>query len=640
MDGKSLDVAEDKKKQLKQLFPEVFTEDHIDFEKLKLAMGEDALAGTERYELTWPGKYEAFKEIQKQTTATLIPDREGSVNFDNSENIFIEGENLEVLRVLQKSYYGKIKMIYIDPPYNTGNDHFVYPDDYAERLDEYQKRAGIKNDEGFLNKQDLWKKNTKENGQFHSVWLSMMYPRLYLARNLLREDGVIFVSIDDTECANLRILMDSVFGAENFIVNIVWQKKQSPQNDATYFSSMHDYILVYAKQAKTQKNDPQGWERNLFARSDKQKSRYQNIDDDSRGAWASVDCTSNKTSEQRPNLYYPVVNPITKEEVWPSRQRVWRYEKNKFEKLISENRIWWGEDGSNFPRQKRFLLEVQDGIVPASWWPREFAGDNQGAKREIRNIFSGEDVDFDTPKPTKLLERILQVSTNAKDEDIVLDFFSGSASFAHAVLELNKKDQGNRKFICIQLPEKIDIESSTYKSGYATIADIAKSRITRAISALAKQHDLNPEFFRTTNNSNLGFKSFRLSHSNFKTWRPDIEGEDAVLSQLDAFQDRLEDSSSIEPLIYEILLKSGIPLTVGIEAHTVTHEGKESSFHVIEDARLVLALESFNSSLIEQVKKIAPQTVVTLDSLFEGDDAFMTNTHLQLQEVGIDFKVI
>lgn len=634
LDPNSLDLTKDKKRQLKQLFPEVFSEDQIDFEKLKLILGEDAAAGSERYELSWAGKYEAFKEIQKQTTATLIPDREGSVNFDTSENIFIEGENLEVLRVLQKSYYAKIKMIYIDPPYNTGNDHFVYPDDFAERLEGYQKRAGIKDEEGFLNKQDLWKKNTKENGQFHSVWLSMMYPRLYLARNLLREDGLIFVSIDDTEVANLRLLMDTIFGEENFIAQITWEKRYTRSNDAKLMASVIDYLLLYRKSAEVSiLREP---------RTEKANSIYTNPDNDPRGLWTSVSYVSQRTKAQRPNLSYIVKNPHTGEEI-EHPTNAWKYSPEQYNKHVEEDRLFWGATGGHkYPRLKKFLSEMTDGLVPINLWHYKVSGTIDEGTKEVDDLV-GKSI-FDYPKPIKVLQRMMNMATEKDNQDIILDFFSGSGSLGHAVLDANFRDGGNRKFILVQMPEAIEENSQASKAGYRTIADIAKARIQKVIERIQSEVDKNkkePELFKNEDQSqDLGFKSFRLAHSNFKTWRPDTTGKEALMQQLDVFQDSLKGTTGQEALVYELLLKTRRSLTAKVESQSVEYEGEETPYYLVEDGQLLFALDAINASLIQEILSIKPKAVIVLDSLFKGDDALMTNTHLQLKEADIDFKVI
>ena len=665
MDGKSLDIAEDKKQQLKQLFPEVFSEDQIDFEKLKLALGEDSLAGAERYELNWPGKYEAFKEIQKQTTATLIPDREGSVNFDTSENIFIEGENLEVLRVLQKSYYGKIKMIYIDPPYNTGNDHFVYPDDFAERREEYEKRSGIKDENGFLNKQDLWKKNTKENGQFHSVWLSMMYPRLYLARNLLREDGIIFISIDDTEEPNLRLVLDSIYGSENYLGSLVIDRNR--KNDARFFSIGHEYMLVYAKNKQLiidrdiwLREPKEGIDqaRSLFRKLVKKHSEnWDNIQEEWRSFFREIPKSSPvkklgryaKVGPRGPyrddgNISWPGGSGPKYEVLHPETGKPckvpdggWRYSKpERFWEEVNAGRVVFGPDETTLPRQIRYLFD-SDGQVMQS----VFYSYAQTATMDFIELMGARV--FDNPKYWKDIARMIRYTT--ADSDIILDFFSGSGTTAHAVLNLNAEEGTSRRFICVQMPEEVPEGSDAQKEGYSTIADIAKDRIRKVMEVIEQTNSKDPgspELFQehSKQDDNLGFKSFRLSYSNFKTWQSDIEGKDAILDQLDAFQDRLKEQDSEGLLVYELLLKSGLPLTAKIETRTGIHEEEEFQYNLVEDGVMLLALSAFNSTLISEIIKIAPQTVVTLDSLFEGDDAFMTNTHLQLQEVGIDFKVI
>ncbi|MGH2568571.1 MAG: site-specific DNA-methyltransferase, partial [Bacteroidota bacterium] len=324
MQGTSLNTPEEQLKKLQQLFPEAFSEDKIDWEKLKLTLGDDLTIADERYVLNWAGKSDAFRAIQTPTTATLKPQREQSVDFDTTQNIFIEGENLEVLKALQKSYYNKVKMIYIDPPYNTGNDSFIYPDKFSESKEEYLKRIGDKDEAGYLTKEGFFRKNSKESGRFHSNWLSMMYPRLFLARNLMRDGGVIFVSIDDNEVHNLRLMMNEIFGEENFAAELVWQKRVSPANDAKWYSGDHEYLVVYAK-SKDQ------WHPNRTKRSEKHDQYYKNPDNDPRGPWNSAAYTCNKSRWERPNLYYPIVNPNTGMEIWPDENAVWAYSKDMHE---------------------------------------------------------------------------------------------------------------------------------------------------------------------------------------------------------------------------------------------------------------------------------------------------------------------
>lgn len=620
MDGKSLNITEDKLAQLKQLFPEVFAEDKVDFDKLKLILGEETLAKEERYELNWAGKYDAFKEIQKQTTATLIPDPENSIDFDTSENIFIEGENLEALRVLQKSYYGKIKMIYIDPPYNTGNDSFVYPDDYTERRSEYEERTGIKDEDGFLNKQDLWKKNTKENGQFHSVWLSMMYPRLFLARNLMREDGVIFVSIDDNEVSNLKLLMDMVFGEENFIASIVWERSFSPINLKKHFSESHDYIICYAR-------DINQLRCNGLKRSKEANSRYTNPDNDYRGLWTSSDMTVGPVIASK---VYEIITPSGKK-IKPTNGRCWLFDKNKFQEMVKDNRIWFGKSGENVPRVKKFLSEVKQGITPMTLWKYTEVGHSQEAAQQLKKLFGGKDL-FDYPKSVPLIQRMLELYT--QDNDIILDFFGGSGTTPHAVLKLNQEDKGNRKFICVQMPEPTPENSEAKKAGYETISQISQARIKKVIEQIKAEQEGKLDFDKE-NPQDLGFKSFKLAPSNFKTWRSDAEGE-ALAEQLALFQSPYKEGTEQENMLYELLLKAGFPLTVPIQKEHV--EGV--ALYIVDGGKMLLALEAINEKVLAYVLEVKPQRFVTLDKLFGKDDQLLTNTRLQLQEMGVDFQVI
>ncbi len=373
-DLRSQDIAEDKRQELLRLFPEVRTEGgKLDFERLKLALGETVDTGRERYGMSWPGKADCFRTIQMPSLGTLRPSPAESVNFDTSENLIIEGDNLEVLKLLQKSYLGKVKMIYIDPPYNTGND-FIYPDNYSESLRTYLEYTGQVDAEG-----RKFGTNTDADGRFHSKWLNMMYPRLYLARNLLREDGVIFISIDNQEEDNLKKICNEVFGEENYITTIVWQKKVSPANDAQWFSSDHDYVVVYAR-------NKQMWRPERLERSESQTAYYKNPDNDSRGPWNSATYTCGKTKDERPNLFYPITNPNTGEKVLPKETAVWKYGEKATDQHIAENRLYWGADGTaQFPRIKLFLNEM-DKVVPRSIWSYSDVGHTQEATNELGKV--------------------------------------------------------------------------------------------------------------------------------------------------------------------------------------------------------------------------------------------------------------
>jgi Adenine specific DNA methylase Mod len=390
--------------------------------------------------LHWIGKEKVVNHHQEVPYRVLEKQYEFNTESDSSENKIIQGDNLEALKSLLPEYEGRINCIYIDPPYNTGNENWVYNDNVNHP--KIKKWLG----------ETVGKEG--EDLSRHDKWLCMMYPRLKLLHKLLAKDGAIFISIDDNEQANLKLICDEIFGGNNFLANICWQKKQSPQNDAINFSDMHDFILVYAKQKKSNRNDEEGFNRNLIPKSEGQKARYKNPDNDPRGPWASGDCTSNKTRFERPNLYYSIKNPITGKAIFPSESRVWRYEVSTFNRLLQENKISFGKDGNSFPRLKQFQAELNEGVVPSSWWSREFAGDNQSGRRLLRSIFSDVESDFSTPKPEELLKRILQISTSK--DSIILDSFAGSGTTAHAVLNLNKEDGGNRKFILIEMEDYAD----------------------------------------------------------------------------------------------------------------------------------------------------------------------------------------
>ena len=414
-------------------------------------------------ELRWIGKEAVVGHHLKVPYHLLRCDRELSAGDPDAGNLLVQGDNLLALKALLPYYAEKVKCIYIDPPYNTGNEKWVYNDNVNSP--EMRKWMGEIVDADKLDR--------------HDRWLCMIYPRVQLLRQFLREDGAIFVSIDDTEVAYMRCLLNEVFGWHNFIGNIVWQKKQSPQNDAINLSDMHDHILVYAKRAKKNRKDAQGWQRQLMVRTSDQEKRYANPDSDSRGPWTSVDYTCNKSAEVRPNLYYPIVQPKTGKEIWPSRKAVWRFDKARHERNVAENRVWWGVKGTSGPRLKRFRSGVAKGMVPATWWDKRFAGTNQEARKEIRAIFGREGVDFETPKPVRLIKRILQLATGP--DSLVLDSFAGSGTTGHAVLGQNKADGGNRRFILVEMDEGI-------------CGDVTAQRVRKAIEGYGKTPGLGGGF--------------------------------------------------------------------------------------------------------------------------------------------------
>lgn len=644
MDGASLTPEQEKLNALKQVLPEVFTEGKVDWEKLKATLGEDINFSNERYVLNWAGKSEAFKVLQTPTTKTLVPAKDESVNFDDTEHIFIEGENMEVLKVLQKSYFGKVKMIYIDPPYNTGNDSFIYPDKFSETKSDYEKRVGDKDEEGYMTKDGMFKKNSKENGQYHSNWLNMMMPRLYLAKNLLRQDGVIFVSIDDNEVHNLRLLMNEIFGEENFVGNVVWERSFSPVNLKKHFSESHDYLLVYSKNLEVTVC-------NGLIRKD--NKRYKNPDNDSRGDWTSSDMTVGPAIEDK---IYEITTPSGRK-LLPTNGRCWLYTKERYEEMVADNRIWFGKNGNNTPRVKKFFSEVKEGITPMTVWKHEDVGHSQDAAQKLKKLFNNKQY-FDYPKPVGLIQRTLELYSN--ENDLILDFFSGSGTTAHAVMDLNKEDGGSRKYICVQLPELCDEKSEAYKAGFKTIADIAKERIRRAGKKieedLGKQIDelkakikkleseipteetkVEIESLKTKieelKKQDLGFKVLKLSDSNFKQWQQ-ITGKDkqALEEQMKLFVDPVAKNATTENMVYELLLKSGKDLNSTIEA--------KDGFYAINETELVLILEKANQEIINAVITSKPQKVIALDKLFKGNDQLKTNTVLQMKDAGIEFKTI
>ena len=533
----SMNITADNITKLKSLFPEAFNENGIDFDVLKQLLGENVDEKEERYGLNWHGKRQARQLALTPSRGTLRPCKDESVDWHNTKNLMIEGDNLEVLKLLQKSYAGKVKLIYIDPPYNTGKD-FVYPDNFQDNMKNYLEITGQTEDGARLST------NTETSGRYHTDWLNMIYPRLKLARNLLKEDGVIFISIDDTEVDNLKKVCSEIFGEENFVANIVWQKKYSPQNDATYFSDMHDHILVYAKQRKTSKNDSNGWNIDFLPRSDEQNAAYKNPDNDPRGVWKSVDLSVKTYSKAND---YSITTPSGRI-VTPPASRCWQVSEKRFVELCKENKIWFGENGNNVPSIKRFLTEVQDGVVPTTWWSYKECGHNQEAKQELKKLMEGESVFFDTPKPLRLLDRILHLATTNDKDCIILDFFAGSGTTAHATLNKNIADSGSRRYIAVQLPEKIDDEK------YYTISELTKERLRRAGK---KVREDNPEW-----KGDVGFRVFKLDTSNIRPWEATAE---TLSEQLDAYVSPILEGRSEEDLLTELMLKRGIDLSVNIE---------------------------------------------------------------------------
>jgi adenine-specific DNA-methyltransferase len=625
MSGKSYNPQDDLLALFKQQAPEIFSDDKVDCEKLKKTLGELVEEGGERYGLSWAGKSDCFRVIQEPTTATLKPSKEESVDFDSTENLFIEGDNLEVLKVLQKSYYGKVKMIYIDPPYNTGND-FIYNDNFRQSRGEYLESIGEKDENGNLRRDGLMR-NSRDKGHYHSDWLSMMYPRLFLAKNLLRRDGVIFVSIDDNEVHNLRMLMNEIFGEENFIAEFVWKRRASSALSDYQVSTDHEYILAY------QKGDFDS-----FLGTNKDYSGYSNSDNDERGDWTLGDLTVGMTKDQRPNQFYELVDPNTENSFKPNANRVWAYVKESMDKLIAENRIYFPSDTSKKPMLKRYKNELKNDKNPVSTLiPSKkngnvfFTGLNSEGTKQIQELFDSKLIDY--PKPMSLIASLARQI--AMDGDVVLDFFAGSGTTAHAVMALNAEDGGNRKCISVQLPEMCDEASEAYKAGFKTIADIAKERIRRAGEKMSKAKegklDLEEEKL------DLGFKVFKLDKSNFKIWQSNIENDADLAKQMDLFIDNLKKDSEQTNVLFELILKSGLDLNVSVEEKK---QGAKKYFVVNDDSLVICLEDKIDQALVDAILTEKPAKVICLDKSFGGNDQLKTNTTLQMESAKIDFKVI
>ena len=623
MDGKSLDIAQEKISRLRGIFPEAVTDGKLDWDRLRQALGESLAVGQERYGLSWPGKSEVFRTIQEPTTATLVPAREQSIDFDATENVFIEGENLETLKVLQKAYFGKVKVIIIDEPYNTGNDTFVYPDNFAERKDAYLKRINEVDDQGYLNKEDLFRKNARESGHFHSNWLGMMYPRLYLARNLLREDGVIFVCIDDNEVHNLRLMMNEVFGEENFIDTLIWKKRYGGGSKEKYLVSIHEYILFFAKNKECLQP--------LFVPNDPEMiAKYYKLQDEKyekRGPYRTHPLEATKSMGERKNLIFPIPAPDGTE-IWPKRQ--WLWSRERVQNALNNNELELIKiKGGWSVNTKQYLRDDEGNIRNSKAFSIIDNVFTQHGTNEIIEIFSDAQI-FPFPKPTGLIKPLLQIAATG-DDDLVLDFFGGACSTAHAVLYLNRQDGGNRRFIMIQLPEKTDENGVAFKAGYRTIADIGKERIRRVIAKMKKDRE---EKLPLTEKPDLGFKVFKLRPSNFRVWRCDIRTPEQLATQLEMSLDNVKPHAERENQLWEILLKAGYPLSAKVEEKDLGGH----PVHVVEEGKLAIALSGVSVEVIAAVVRMKPLAFICPDSLFGGNDPLKTNAALQLRDAGIDFK--
>ncbi len=602
---------------LQALFPELITEGAdgvaVNIDVLKALVGDKTVSDAdEKYGLNWHGKRRARQLALTPSTGTLRPCPEDSVDWDNTQNLMIEGDNLEVLKLLQKSYAGKVKLIYIDPPYNTGKD-FVYPDNFRDNITNYLKLTGQAEGGTAIST------NTEASGRFHTDWLTMMYPRLRLAKSLLRPDGAIFVSIGDNEVHHLRSMLDELFGEENFVATVIWEKADSPRNTARQFSEDHDFILVYSARPE--------WAPAKLPRTEEANSIYTNPDNDPLGNWIPGDPFANKPySKGR----YTVVGP-TGRQFEPPPGRYWRVSEEKLRELDADGRIWWGPRNDARPSIKRYLAEVAD-LTPRTLWRKEDVGSNRTSKNELRSLFP-ESESFDTPKPIGLVRRMLQLATNMNSEELVLDFFAGSGTTAHSVVTANVEDGGNRRFILVQLPEPIE-NGDTQAS---TIAELTAERIRRATSKIKED---NPLF-----NGDLGFRVFKLDTTNIVEWDPD---RDKIAETLEASIEHLKADRTEQDILFELLLKLGLDLCVPIETRKVEGSAKQfHDLHSIGGGSLLVCLsqsipqvdmEPLALALVawhQQLKPAGDTTVVFRDSAF-ADDVAKTNITAILQQHGLE----
>lgn len=610
-------------KKLESLFPEIVKDGQVDFEALRQELGQFEEVGKEKYELTWPGKTQAKQLANTDIigrTLKYIP--EDSKNPETTENLYIEGDNLEVLKLLRNSYYGKVKMIYIDPPYNTGND-FVYKDNFTMEVIENEKIEGNRDEEG-----NRLIKNQEGSGRFHSNWLNMMYPRLKIAKDLLKEDGVIFISIDDNEVDNLRKMCSEIFGEQNLVAQFPWQSRQSIQND-TDISNSHEYIVAYAKvrrqeNRRLKESNADSWFKlNSFVclPLPLEKDNFDNPDNDPRGLWKADPFDAPNI---RPNLTYIIKNPNTGEEFLPPSGRHWRTEQKTYEKLLADNRIIFGKTGNSRPQLKVFYEEKKMfGSVDNTWWTGEKCGTStQGTKEQIQ-LFEGF-APFDTPKPVKLLTKILSLVSLPSNNDIILDFFSGSGTTAHAVMKLNAEDKGKRKFIMVQIPEEIDGKHEAHKAGYKNICEIGKERIRRASEKIKEELKDNENI----ENLDIGFKVFKVADTNIR-WNSEVLKEGQITMEESALKNK--DLIDFNPgftdidVVYEIMLRHrDFPLTSKIEK--LSNIGERT--YIFADAIVVCLEEKVTEKIVDGIAAIEPKPIKVIfrDSAFEDDISLKLNT--------------
>mgnify|MGYP004610082413 FL=1 len=655
LDGLSMDIEQAQRDKLQAVFPECFTEGRLDIDKLLSLCGEYIADDFEKYEFKWKGKSDCLRLAQKRSTATLRPCPAESVNFDTTQNLYIEGDNLEVLKLLQKSYFRKVKMIYIDPPYNTGND-FVYEDDFADPLARYKEVT-----------EQTTKSNPETMGRYHTNWLNMMYPRLRLAANLLRDDGVIFISIDDGEQANMRKLCDEVFGEENFMAQIIWQKVYSPRMDVQGFSTSHDYVLCYVK------SNIESIRQEAFSQNAAQFNFVDPANGKNYRRRSIRKEGSHSTRSERPNLWFALPAPDGTE-IYPVKpdgtEGCWRWSMETYKENEQQGMVEWVETDNGWQAYAKQYLDTDAVKPPETLWLHQEVGHNHSAVEDLKKLLGAKV--FDSPKPKELVVKMLKIATRIDSEDIILDFFSGSATTAHAVMQLNAKDGGNRRFIMVQLPEVCDEKSEAAKAGYKNICEIGKERIRRAGKKISEENDtlrnipfLETEedmtlfaaaaakgtkgisavkpLFKSVDESNphldVGFKVFKLESSNMKLWDDTpIEGGDVdtLLDRIAGHIDGLKADRSDEDLVYEIMLKMGYELTCDV---TVLDVSGLTVYSVAGGKMLICLQPGIAAEHIEQMAALIPQKIVIAENAL-ADNSAMSNAFYLLENKGIELKVV
>lgn len=604
MDGLSMNIEQTNLDKLRSVFPECVSEGKLDIDKLLSLCGEYIDNDFEKYKFEWKGKADCLRLAQKRSTGTLRPCPEESVDWDTTQNLYIEGDNLEVLKLLQTAYYRKVKMIYIDPPYNTGND-FVYADDFADPMSRYKEVT-----------QQTTKSNPETMGRFHTNWLNMMYPRLRLAANLLRDDGVIFISIDDNEVTNLTRLCNEVFGEENHMITLIWHRRQmADSRNQDKASTDHEYVLVYKKSDA------------VLRGREIDKSKYSNPDNDPRGPWFSADLTGLADKEHRPNLHYDVQNPETGIVYPPNPTRGWSCSRDTMQRLINEGRILWPSKPTGRPRQKKFLSDV--GQTETSFSSMLDVGFTTEGTRILQELFDGKV--FSYPKPVSLIQTLIEQGSS--DDDIVLDFFAGSSTTAQAVMQQNIKDGKSRKYILVQLPEQTGLEL------YPTICEIGKERIRRVGKKILEEHT-QVTMEEDKQSLDVGFRVFKLDTSNLETWdATPIENEqlDLLYQRMNTMIHRVKPERTDLDMIYEIMLKLGVPLTYSVTPFSINNK---TVYGVGDDCLLLVCLaENVQPEDVERMTEYAPAKIIISRDSF-ADDTAMANAYYVLRDHGIELKLV